>query len=283
MALIATSSLDANGIAHARARLGDHPMHRFYFESALEALSDGIDNRMHHLSPAGGIVQAIAFDDKLALSTHGPLDADDLALIAAVPNEMELHVQASQRAALEARLGPRVARVRELKYYRRLSDQMAIQDPAEAPDPRCRRLGEADYGLVRAFLREHYDGTVLSDWMNAWPFVGCFDDEALVCVAGVVAGARPGPGARPGAGAGAGAGAASRRTAIVGNLFTDPAGRGRGVATAAVRALIGVLVEEGYRNLLLATTEDNVAAWRIAEALGFELIERRVQIDVDPA
>lgn len=256
MALIATSSLGNRRIADARARLGDHPMHRFYFESALEALSDGIDNRMHHLSPAGGIVQAIAFDDKLALSTHGPLDTDDLALIAVLPNEMELHVEASQQAALEALLGRRVMLVRELKYYRRQSDE------ATGPDTRCRRLGEADFGRVRAFLRAHYRGTVLSDWMNAFPFVGCFDDDALVCVAGVVAGA------------------ASLRTAIVGNLFSDPSARGRGHASATVRSLISVLVESGYHDLLLATTEDNVPAWRIAEAAGFELVERRVQIDV---
>lgn len=257
MPLIRTSALDDRSIMRIRTRLGDHPMHRFYFETALTALDSGIDNRLHHLSAAGGVVQVIEFDDKVAASSHGALDAGDLDLLAALPGDAELHVGEIDAPALRARLGGRVSLVRELKYYDR------NQRVAPAADPRCRRLGPSDFDRVDRFIRRAYHGTVISAWMADTPFVALFEDGEIACVAGTVV-------ANPGLG-----------TAIVGNLITDPAARGRGLASATVRSLVAVMAADGFGRLLLATTEDNVPAWRIAESLDFKLVERRVQIDVD--
>ena len=57
--------------------------------------------------------------------------------------------------------------------------------------------------------------------------------------------------------------------AAVGNVFTHPAHRGRGHATAATRAVIGELLRRQVATVVLNVRQDNRAALSMYEKLGF--------------
>lgn len=58
--------------------------------------------------------------------------------------------------------------------------------------------------------------------------------------------------------------------AAVGNVFTHPDYRGRGYGTATTSAVLAELLRLGIRDVVLNVAQDNVAAIRIYERLGFE-------------
>jgi ribosomal protein S18 acetylase RimI-like enzyme len=58
--------------------------------------------------------------------------------------------------------------------------------------------------------------------------------------------------------------------AAVGNVFTHPAHRGQGYATAATSAVISELQSAGIRDIVLNVSQDNRAAVHLYEGLGFE-------------
>jgi len=57
--------------------------------------------------------------------------------------------------------------------------------------------------------------------------------------------------------------------AAIGNVFTDPAHRGRGYARAATSAVISSLLQSGIRDIVLNVSQANEAAIHIYEKLGF--------------
>ena len=58
--------------------------------------------------------------------------------------------------------------------------------------------------------------------------------------------------------------------AAVGNIFTHPGCRSRGYATAATSAVVAELQSRGIRDIVLNVSQENAAAIRIYERLGFE-------------
>jgi RimJ/RimL family protein N-acetyltransferase len=58
--------------------------------------------------------------------------------------------------------------------------------------------------------------------------------------------------------------------AAVGNVFTHPAHRGQGYGTATTSAVVAELLRRGIRDVILNVSQDNAAAIRIYERLGFE-------------
>jgi hypothetical protein len=58
--------------------------------------------------------------------------------------------------------------------------------------------------------------------------------------------------------------------AAVGNIFTRPDYRGRGLGTATTSAVVAELLQSGIRDVILNVGQDNVGAIRIYERLGFE-------------
>ncbi len=59
------------------------------------------------------------------------------------------------------------------------------------------------------------------------------------------------------------------KLAAVGNVFTDPAHRGRGYATASTSAVVRELFQRGMRYVILNVAQSNHGAIRIYERLGF--------------
>jgi RimJ/RimL family protein N-acetyltransferase len=57
--------------------------------------------------------------------------------------------------------------------------------------------------------------------------------------------------------------------AAVGNVFTHPAHRGRGYATAATSAVIASLLQAGIRDIVLNVSQANQSALHVYEKLGF--------------
>jgi ribosomal protein S18 acetylase RimI-like enzyme len=58
--------------------------------------------------------------------------------------------------------------------------------------------------------------------------------------------------------------------AAVGNIFTHPEYRGRGYGTATTSAVVAELLTGGIRDIVLNVSQNNAAAIRIYERLGFE-------------
>ena len=59
------------------------------------------------------------------------------------------------------------------------------------------------------------------------------------------------------------------RIATIGKVFTRPAARGRGLATATTGAVAQTLVQDGAREVALNVAEDNPTAISIYRRLGF--------------
>lgn len=252
-----TRDLSAEEISQIRSLLANHPMHKLYLEAALDALDgDGPDIRRYHLTPEGGLLQVIDFDTISIFTSHGPLGPEDLACIAHHAGRVELHLEDRHVEHVRSLLGKRIEAEKRLRYY-----GTAIGADMAA-DPRCRRLVRADLDVVRRFVASHYPGTIFSDWMLAQPFVGLFEAGRLVTMGGTVTEDL------------------QNQCCSLGNFLTAPTARGRGFAKAACRSLLAVLYERGNRLATLATTADNIAAWRAYQAVGFTLIEERAQIDV---
>lgn len=64
------------------------------------------------------------------------------------------------------------------------------------------------------------------------------------------------------------------RIAVIGNVFTDPAHRGGGLATAVTGAVARALFDQGMSEVALNVREDNPAAVAIYRRLGFVMHER---------
>ena len=64
------------------------------------------------------------------------------------------------------------------------------------------------------------------------------------------------------------------RIAVIGNVFTDPAHRGGGLATAVTGAVARALFNQGMSEVALNVREDNPAAVAVYRRLGFGTHER---------
>lgn len=123
-------------------------------------------------------------------------------------------------------------------------------------DPRITRLSAADLPLVEALYRDGEAHGERPDFFTAemlseGVYFGRRAGDALCAVAGTHLVA-------PSAGA-----------AAIGNVYTRRDRRGEGLAGATTAAVLATLVEAGVRTIGLSVREDNAAARRVYERLGF--------------
>lgn len=256
--LIPTSALTTTEIAEIRRRIGPHPVWRLYFETALEALERGEDNRAFLFSKTGGLIMAIAFNTLTVMTAMSPLSESELAVMIQHFGATELHLDEDLAKRVRAAAGDRVNADLELLFYKIPEDIAADDQPA------IERLGPEALQEIRDFTRRWNPSTIFSDWMIDLPTSGIRSDGELVALAGVIAEHW------------------GSRTRMLGNFITAPDARGRGHAKALCRALVAKSRATGFKTITLCTTADNIGARRAYEAVGFRRVEVRRQIDLAP-
>ena len=127
--------------------------------------------------------------------------------------------------------------------------------PAVAPSVGVRPLSLTDLPTLQA-LYAMWPETVFTPFMfSCGVYYGAFVDGRLAAVAGTHAlSARHG-------------------IAVIGNVFTHPAYRGRGLGTAVTGAVAHALMERGARDVVLNVREDNAPAIAAYSRLGFTVHE----------
>ena len=255
--MIPTSRLSADERARIGALLADEPWFDFYWQCSLDDLASGLDNRSYRLGRRGlGLILAVHFEGVSIYSTVGDLDRDDTRCIAEGRARAEVHALDAHAPWIRAQTQARMEREDRILYCR--LDVRARAPRAAVPaDVEVRRITGQDHAEVLAFYSRHYRETVLSAWMLELPFAAVWASGELAAAAGTIA--------------------MSRRlgSCHVGHFLTDPAHRGRGLAGAAAAVLFDQLRAEGMATLSLGVSEDNVAAWRAYERLGFERVGAR--------
>jgi ribosomal protein S18 acetylase RimI-like enzyme len=114
-------------------------------------------------------------------------------------------------------------------------------------------LGTADLGRLTALFGDHPDrpDAFHPRQLESGVFFGMYEGEELVGVAGThILG--------PGSG-----------VAAIGNVFTHPGHRGRGVARRATSAVVSELLRRGYAELVMNVGQSNEPALRCYRGLGF--------------
>ena len=127
---VPTSRLAAAEIAWIRGFLQGWPLFRLYFESGLEALSRGIDNRALLIGRRRrGMLFSIDFDTVTIRTSAGELDPDEIRMAAATGRRAELHLERAHKEEIEQMCPERVEAVRTLVDY-------ALHGPAAGAAPR---------------------------------------------------------------------------------------------------------------------------------------------------
>jgi RimJ/RimL family protein N-acetyltransferase len=249
------SSLQEADLDLLRGLVRDHPTFRVYLADGLREARRGAINRFARIGRAReGAALAIVFDGLEARTLVGRFQPDEELALADMASRAELHLEPDAADRISARLGARLSSRRRLLYYR-----LDCRPGAER-DGRCRRLGPEDLDEVAAFFAAHYPETVFSTWMLEQPFLGLYEGGTLVACGGVHA--------------------MADGIANLGNFLTSPSARGRGLARAVAASLAHVLADQGVGVSTLGTTDDNVAAHRAYEAIGFRCFDSRVQLNL---
>lgn len=250
-----TASLTSDEVSLARKILGDAQPFNIYFNAALTE-GGGHDKRWIHFSKAGGLMMGIDFDDLRVFSTVGPVDDEVTDVIGKNPRRTEFHVPFEYVERLKATGQKRLLRENQLRYYS-LQRSATFNENFEG----IRRLAKNDLILVEQFYSENYDGTIFSSWRIEQPFWGLFLDGQLAAAGGTIVIDSLGSAAN------------------IGNFLTAPNYRGRGYGKLVAKRLINDLIDMGLKTFTLGTTEENIAAWKTYEGLGFRLMEQRAEIE----
>ena len=236
--------------------LGDDGVLPLYFDTAIEDLARGIDNRLVLIGrERRGLVLGIAFAGLEVFSIVGALDDAELRATYTRPMPGELHVTAELADRLRPHLRDRVAAELAMRI-----ETCAIG--TRVADPTCRTMTQADAGRLTAFYDAHNPRHVFSPWMLEHPFIAVVGQGEILAGAGVLA--------------------LSRRLgwALIGNFLTRPDQRGRGLARRVGETLLAALSRNGIGDAALVTTGDNAAARSVYRDLGFTLAEARVELDL---
>ncbi len=140
--------------------------------------------------------------------------------------------------------------------------KMVLVDPAAVqPDPLVESLDTAHLDLVQdLYARAYPDNWFDPRMLGTGAYVGIREGEQLVCVAGVHTLS------------------SVQRVAALGNITTDPAFRGRGLARRATGALCSRLLDK-VDTIGLNVKDDNAAALSVYERLGFEVVAAYQEIE----
>jgi GNAT superfamily N-acetyltransferase len=240
-------------IALRRLTAGD-PLLGLYVALAEADAAGGADASLVLLGRARrGAALGARFDGLTVFSTIGVLEDADLACLAAWPGMVELHLPEAHRAPLLALAGERRSGLRRMVA-------MAARTAGAAPDPAVEALGPAGWDEAVALMAAHNPETVLSDRMARLPFAAIRQDGRLLALAGTIGMAGD--------------------AALIGHFLTVPQARGRGLARRLAAHLRWRFGGMGVARLVLATTEDNVAACRAYAAAGFSAFDRRWQLEL---
>jgi GNAT superfamily N-acetyltransferase len=236
--------------------LGDDGVLPLYFDTAIEDLARGIDNRLVLIGrERNGLILGITFAGLEAFTIIGALDDAELRAAYTRPMPGELHVTAELAAYLRPHLGARL--VAELAMR---TETCAIG--TRTPDPLCQVMTRDDADRLTAFYDRWNPRHVFSPWMLGHPFIAAVERGEILAGAGVLA--------------------SSKRLgwALIGNFLTRPDQRGRGLARRVGETLLAALGRNGIGHAALVTTDDNAAARSVYGNLGFALAEARVELDL---
>jgi RimJ/RimL family protein N-acetyltransferase len=232
-----------------------HPIFRVYLADALAATQNGATNRTAMVGVEGtGAALGILFERMEVRTIIGRLSTAEEQAISDLPHTGELHLDPSAAGRIRDWLGRRVIAAHELKYY------ALDHRPAHAPDLRCIRVSGEHLQMITDFFASYYPHTIFSPWMLKRLFLGVVENGEFAACGGVVA---------------TGDGIAN-----VGNFLTAPSARGRGLCRAVAATLAHELFDQGISLVTLGTTEDNSAACRAYEAVGFRCFDRQLQLDL---
>jgi GNAT superfamily N-acetyltransferase len=168
-------------------------------------------------------------------------------LMAFLPNGVhQFTLRQAHRALLTARMKP----LKEQAMWR-----MALEE-AHLPTARpgkTRRLNASHLPAIKALFGEHPDrpDSFHPRQLEAAPFYGIFEGEALVSMSGVhiMSG--------------------WARVAAIGNVFTHPGRRRLGYAAQVCAATLRALLHENIETIVLNVSKDNLPAIRCYQRLGF--------------
>lgn len=236
--------------------LGNDGVLPLYFDTAIEELARGIDNRLVLIGRARqGVILGIAFAGLEAFTIIGTLGDDELRSAYTRPRPGELHVTKAMAEHLRRHLRDRL--VAELAMR---TETCAIGQ--RSADPDCQIMTPADADRLTAFYDRHNPRHVFSPWMLAHPFICVVEQGEILAGAGVLA--------------------LSRRLgwALIGNFLTRPDQRGRGLARRVGETLLATLARNGIGHAALVTTDHNTAARSVYRDLGFTLAEAGVELDL---
>lgn len=154
------------------------------------------------------------------------------------------------RERTRARLGARLASVREVRMWRMVLESEAFVPPLEEE---TERLGPQDLHQMLDLFDEHEDRPdgFHPRQVEGGVFFGLRGSCGLACVAGTHILSQ------------------TYGIAAVGNVFTRPDARGRGLARAATGAVVKELLTRGFETIVLNVAQENEPAIRCYRRLGF--------------
>ena len=180
------------------------------------------------------------------LFAHGDPGAA-LELLRSVPPAAYQYTLLPTHRAL---LGAQLKAEKELRMWR-----MALrrQDFHPEADPRPARLTPSNVNEISALFAGRFDSpdSFHVRQLELGPFFGIREEGELKAVAGVHVVSGP------------------ARIAAVGNVFTHPDSRGRGLSRAVSSAVVAALFDDGIETIVLNVSMQNDPALRVYRRLGF--------------
>jgi GNAT superfamily N-acetyltransferase len=227
-----------------------------YFDTAIEDLARGLDNRLVLVGrDQQGLILGITFAGLEAFTIIGTLKDTELRSTYTRPMPGELHVTAALAEYLRPQLRDRLVAERAMR-----TETCAIG--MHTSDPSCQVMTPADANRLTAFYDRHNPRHVFSPWMLQHPFIAVVEQGEILAGAGVLA--------------------LSKRLgwALIGNFLTRPDRRCRGLARRVGETLLAALQRNRIGHAALVTTDDNAPARSVYRDLGFAFAEARVELDL---
>ena len=116
---------------------------------------------------------------------------------------------------------------------------------------RARQRTDSDLPLLVRCYQHNPECTFSPDLFASAIYAGIYEEEHIVAAAGTRILD------------------ATHQIAVLGNIFTLPEARKNGYATVITATLISILIQQNYSTIVLNVFEDNDAAVRIYQRLGF--------------
>jgi ribosomal protein S18 acetylase RimI-like enzyme len=148
---------------------------------------------------------------------------------------------------------PEFARIlHKIPMWRMWFSSTSIDPPT---DFRVKRLNLEHINDINSLYAEKHDAPdgYHPRQLELGPFVGVWNSETLVATAGVHVLST------------------SQRVAAIGNIYTHPDHRRRGLARACTASVLSLLIEMGVMTIVLNVAQDNHAAVALYQQLGFEM------------